>query len=108
MSLCAGCRIHFSFVHGAWPCALPRPMGCECRSPAIDQRVVEVPGLAFLEKRNIAHAFEQLPVSFELEHSTQCYVFKRTRAIADNDLQTLSDELRRYYPDRPAVFLPPN
>lgn len=79
----------------------------QCRQPAVDQRVVEIPGKAFLEGRHIARAFVRLPETFALQYGVTAYVFERRRMTTHEELAALSEELRAYYPDRPDVYAPP-
>lgn len=69
-----------------------------------DQQVIRIPAESLISGKNIGAAFERMPASFELDNSVEVLVFLRTRPNTAEEVEELSEEFRRFYPDRPYIY----
>lgn len=71
---------------------------------AEDQRVIGVLASDVLDGRGIGASFERLPDELELDNNVTVYLFKKVRPLSNTDLDALSDEFGRYYPNHRDIF----
>jgi hypothetical protein len=69
-----------------------------------DQQVIRIPAEGMLTGRHVGAAFERMPVTFKLDDSVEVFVFRRTRANSQAEIDELSEELKHFYPDRPYIY----
>lgn len=83
------------------------PVPVAVRGTGETQRVVEVPARSFLEGVGIAEAFVRLDEVFTFDEGVTAHVFERFRPNTPAEVQSLSDQLKVYYPNRPEIWMPP-
>jgi hypothetical protein len=64
------------------------------------------PARLIRDSRGLGRAFEPLPEVYHLDNGSSARIFRRVRPVTQAEVQALSDDLRRRYPDRPFVFDP--
>jgi hypothetical protein len=71
-----------------------------------DQRMVELPAEALLQRKNIGNAFEMLADSFALDDQVKVYLFRRLRPITKQELGELEGECMSFYTNAPELCMP--
>jgi hypothetical protein len=74
--------------------------------PPSQQQVILLPARQLLEGRGVGVAYERLPVTFRIEHGYHAVIFRRRRVPRPEEVQVLSEELKRVYPHSPHVTTP--
>ena len=69
-----------------------------------DQRVMGVPAEAILNQEGIGTSFMKLPYEFNLEQGVKVFFYQKIKPFNGPDLASLSESLKKYYPDRPFIY----
>lgn len=69
-----------------------------------DQRVVGIPAEMILSHRDIGTSFDKLPYEFTLSHDVKVFIYKKVQPFSNEQLNSLSDALKSYYPDREEIY----
>jgi hypothetical protein len=69
-------------------------------------RVIDIPAESLLTGKNMGTSYKKLPYEFNLDKGIKAYIYKRVGPVNQTDIDFLSNELRKYYPDRPFVYQP--
>lgn len=83
---------------------LPTPV--QGAVPAAHHRVLTEPAAELQAGTGIGAAFRLAPERFELDGGVTVLLYERLRPTTPADVAELSAALRRYHPDRPAVWQP--
>jgi hypothetical protein len=70
---------------------------------------VVIPAESILNRKNMGTSYRQLPYEFNLtleKKKAKVYIYERIGSFNQSDVDFLSNELRRYYPDKPFVYQP--
>jgi hypothetical protein len=71
-------------------------------------RIVIIPANSILKNENMGTSYRKLPYEFNLDYKKKAnvYIYERIGHFNQSDVDFLSDELRKYYPDKPFVYKP--
>lgn len=78
----------------------------QCDLGCKKQRVISVAAESILKGENMGSSYERLPYEFTLLKGMRAYIYKRDDSPVQADIKSLSDALRKYYPDNPVVYEP--
>jgi hypothetical protein len=70
-----------------------------------DQRVIGILARDVMEAIGIGASFQRLPGEFSLDQRVAVWVYAKIRPFKKADLDALSSEFARYYPDKRNIFL---
>jgi hypothetical protein len=72
-------------------------------------RVINIPAKSILNGGDMGTSYRRLPYEFNLAYEkkkAKVYIYERIGPFNQSDVDFLSDELRKYYPDKPFVYQP--
>jgi hypothetical protein len=72
---------------------------------ADDQRVIGILAREVMEANGIGASFQRLPEEFSLDRGVTAWIFEKSQPFKRADLDALSGEFARYYPDERSIFL---
>lgn len=69
-----------------------------------DQRVIGILAEDILKRENIGKNYKKLTYDFKLDNDVHVYLYKKIGKFQESNLQKLSKEFRKYYPDREQLY----
>jgi hypothetical protein len=68
------------------------------------QRVITVPVLDIIKKRNIGHAYTKIGGEYKLNGSVKASIYKKNRSFTTNEVNEFLSELYQYYPEWKKIY----
>jgi hypothetical protein len=69
-------------------------------------QILMEPARLISERIGLGQAYQALPDVYHLDHGVTARIYRKVREPTPAELQSFSDYLRRWYPDRPYIFDP--